>query len=91
MNNWSNAFQGASGLWFKTKTESDGTKHILASSSRNGVEVGDHDHYWMNTRCETFVQTRNKSTVLTIPKGHLLPPNTFFAGKEALGLFKALF
>ena len=37
MSSFSSAFQGASGMWFKTKIE-NGRKHLLVSESHGGLD-----------------------------------------------------
>lgn len=95
MSTFSSAFQGASGLWFKTKTDSNGRRHILVSESRSGVENGSHDHYWEDG-AKFGVQLRNRSGTGTVcdAKGHIYAQNSSFPAmfnKSLQALFKALF
>lgn len=96
MSTFSRAFQGASGLWFKTKTDNNGRKHILVSENSNGVNNGSHDHYWEDGSGNFGVQLRDRSgtAVIRDSKGHIYKENTTFpamCNKSLQTLFKALF
>lgn len=83
MANWKNAVQGYSGLWFKPGTDNNGKKHLLVSSTQEGVNGGSHDHYWKNTDGSYGVQLKNQSGSATLDsKGHIFPHNTSFTGIE---------
>lgn len=95
MSNFSSAFQGVSGLWFKTKIDSNGRKNILVAESRNGVENGSHDHYW-EEGSNYGVQLRDRSgtAIIRDSKGHIYENNTTFpamCNKSLQSLFNSLF
>ena len=85
---YSQAIQGYSGLWFKYKTDSDGTKHILVSETKDGLEnmnfihgknTVSHDHYWFkNGEYYAQLRTSNKAAKVIDHKGHLYQPNSIF-------------
>lgn len=95
MSSFSNAFQGVSGLWFKTKIDNNGRKHILVSENRSGVENGSHDHYWEDGS-NYGLQLRNRSGtgIIRDAKGHVYENDTTFpamCNQSLRSLFNAFF
>lgn len=95
---YSKAIQGYSGLWFKYKTDADGSKHLLVSYTKDGLESKNfnissvtHDHYWYkNGMYYVQLRTSNQFVEVTDKKGHLLQNNSVFPMQHSNNMSKYL-